>query len=881
MKIKKLPKKYNAGQMEPFWTEAWNSKQIYKYDPSVSRENTFVVDTPPPTVSGSLHIGHVFSYTQTDILVRFQRMMGKNIFYPMGWDNNGLPTERRVQNSFGVLCDPTLAPQKDWSPTPTKNKKMNQFQKVSRPDFLKACAIQTKADEVKYEALWKNLGLSIDWNEQYATVAQHPRKISQASFLDLVDKGYVYSHKSPTMWDTTFQTAVAQAEVEDKERDSAYYDIRFKVEAGGEFIISTTRPELLAACVAVVAHPDDERFKHLFGKYAITPLFEAKVPIMAAEHADPQKGTGILMVCTFGDIHDVEFWKQQKLPLKEIIGKSGRLLDIKFGEGVYGSENPVSANKYYSTIQGLYAKQARAKVVELLGSEHTCLLGMGSALVGDARPTKHSVKFYEKGDLPLEYVTTRQWFIRVLEHKNSLLAQGKKVKWHPPHMLERLDSWIEGLNQDWCISRQRYFGVPFPVWYPLDEGGQPDYDNPIFADFKSLPVDPQVDLPKGYKKEQRGMPGGFIGDPDVMDTWATSSLTPQISSHWSQDQARHGQLFPADVRPQAHEIIRTWAFYTIAKAWMHESAIPWKNIVISGWVVNPDKKKMSKSKGKVVTPEGLIEKYSADSLRYWAGRAKLGQDTMFDESVFKIGQRLITKLFNVSKFVMLQLKEEGGGDTTIDWGIGDIKEPLDRAWINKLNDLINFSQERFANYEYSAVLSKTESTFWDFCDNYVELVKNRTYKQKNTSQGQSGVATLAYSLKVFLRLFAPFVPYITEEVWSWYFSEQDDTAHIHQAKWPSSSEIQSVEMASNDLLVSATFVLNKIRSAKTNAQKSLKWEVEKLELKGAAPLINNFKQVMNDVVQAGNVSSSGVELIETDTPDELLLKVDITLSDNQ
>ncbi len=870
MATKDLPKKYKSLETEQKWIENWEKEGVYKYDPEAPRDNTYVIDTPPPTVSGSLHVGHVFSYTQTDIVARYQRMQGKNIFYPIGWDDNGLPTERRVQTLYGIRCNPTLPYEENYQFKKAKAGSKDQ-KEVSRKNFLEACEIQTAEDEKKYEALWRHLGLSFDWEQQYETINDHSRKISQASFLDLKDKGYVYSSKSPTMWDTTFQTAVAQAEVEEREKGGHYHDITFKTETDESFVISTTRPELLAACIAVVAHPDDERYQHLFGKHAITPLFHAKVPIMPAEHADPEKGTGILMVCTFGDTADVDFWKGSDLPLKQIIGRSGKLVEVTFGEDVFTSEKPEEANKVYSQLVGLYAKQAKTKMAEFLKES--------GDLVGEPRPTEQIAKFYEKGEQPLEFISTRQWFIKILENKSSLIEQGQKIKWYPEHMYKRYEQWVEGLNQDWCISRQRFFGVPFPVWYKLDSEGEPDYENPIYATTDMLPVDPQMDTAPGFEEAQRGQPNGFMGDPDVMDTWATSSVSPQVSSHWTVDEKRHAQLFPADLRPQAHEIIRTWAFYTITKSWMHEKKVPWHNIAISGWVVNPDRKKMSKSKGNTVTPEDLIENYSSDALRYWAGKAKLGQDTIYDENVFKIGQRLGTKVFNASKFVMMQLEDEEGNEcqTTL----ADITEPLDKAWVTKVNKLIADSTKSFDKYEYNIVLSNVEAAFWEFCDLYVELVKTRAYKQREQTSGKSAQATLEWTLKTFLKLFSPFLPFICDEVWSWSFAQKEDQPSIHKAPWPAVESSEAFNQSSTQLIDLAKEVMMVARGEKSTQQKSLRWPVEEMVVEGTKEHLESFSTFSGDIALATNLKTEPVTKEITSKPEETFFNVKVTLSETK
>lgn len=857
--MREIPEKYDAAGSESRWQQQWEEWGIYRWDPRRPRNETFVVDTPPPTVSGSLHVGHVFSYTHQDLLVRFQRMNGKNIHYGMGWDDNGLPTERRVQNIFGIRCDPKLPYVPSWQPRRDKGKK-DEIEEVSRRNFIEACSLVTVEDEQVYEHLWRRLGLSIDWKETYATIDEHCRRISQMSFLDLVEKNQVYQTEAPTMWDVDFKTAVAQAEVEDREQQGAMHDIRFGLEDGGEFVIATTRPELLAACVAVVAHPDDARYQRLFGTDAITPLYGVHVPILAAEHADPEKGTGILMVCTFGDIMDVEFWKGSDLPLRQVIGRDGRMRRVDWNEPPFVTADPLQAQHAYDQIAGLSAKQAKAKMVELLSADGSGPGGKGAALVGEPKPVTQAVKFYEKGDRPLEFVPTRQWFVKILSHKEDLLRQGRKIHWHPSFMRTRYEHWVEGLGHDWCISRQRYFGVPFPVWYPVEWDGSLDYDRPIFADRASLPIDPMSTPPPGYTEEQRDKPGGFSGDPDVMDTWATSSLSPQIQSRWELDPGRHEKLFPMDIRPQSHEIIRTWAFYTIVKAWMHENEIPWKNVVISGWILDPDRKKMSKSKGNALTPEGLLDEHSVDAVRYWAGRARLGTDTAFDDSVFKVGKKLATKVFNASRFVFMQIDRVVGEGRAP--GIDDVQDALDLALLARLEAVALQATDAFERFDYATALQVSEDAFWDFCDNYLELVKTRSYAEEDGPGRRSAIATLRLAMSVFLRLLAPFLPYVTEEVWSWRLAGPERERSIHTAAWPAVAEFPRNRASGAEIFTAASEVLGKIRGAKSEAKKSLKWPVASLRVAASAEDLAALEVVLADVLRAGAAEGAEVRCEE-------------------
>jgi valyl-tRNA synthetase len=815
--VSALPPHFDAPAKEAALDAAWENAGIYRWDPSRSREETFVVDTPPPTVSGSLHMGHVFSYTHTDVLVRQRRMLGMNVFYPMGWDDNGLPTERRVQNIFHVRCDASL-PYEPGLELPRADDKQRKEQRpriVSRKNFIELCAIVTHEDEKAFEGLFRRIALSVDWTQTYATIDDRCRHLGQLSFLDLLEKKQLANIEAPTMWDVDFQTALAQADLKDEIRPGAYHDVELGIEGSDEsFVISTTRPELLPACVAVCAHPSDARFQKYFGKNAITPIFKAPVRIFASELADPTKGTGILMVCTFGDATDVTWWREQKLPTRQILAKDGRVKPVEFGTAQFPSKDAERANAFFATLVGKNVTQAQKLVVEGLRDAANSATGKGAPLQGEPKKIEHPVKMYEKGDRPLEFITTRQWFVKLMPNQAGLLAKGAEVKWWPEFMHARFQNWTENLNGDWCVSRQRYFGVPIPVWYPVKADGSTDHEAPMFPTRDRLPIDPMSDAPKGFTEAQRNQPGGFTGDPDVFDTWFTSSLTPQIGSRWLLDPVRHAKLFPADIRPQSHEIIRTWAFYTIAKAMLHEGTVPWKNVVISGWILDPDRKKMSKTVGNVVTPMRLLEDYTSDGVRYWAASARLGMDTAFDEKVLKVGKKLVTKLFNAGKYVLGQ----SIGDVEI---LADasreslITHELDRAMIQKLRTLIEKATSSFAEFEYANALMATEQFFWSqFTDTYLELVKVRARGEGTDDQGRvSAVATLRLVLDVLLRLFAPVVPYITEEVWSWAFAEERGQPSIHRAPWPTVAELASIpapkDDGSFDLAVDLMSAINK------------------------------------------------------------------------
>ena len=807
-----IPDKPALEGLEAKWKARWETEGVYRYPKGHPRTEVYSIDTPPPTVSGSLHVGHVFSFTHTDFIARFQRMRGKAVFYPMGWDDNGLPTERRVQNYFGVRCDPTLPYNPAFVPPEKPDKHPIS---VSRPNFIELCNRLTVEDEKAFEALWKFLGLSVDWSLTYATIGSRAQRVSQIAFLRLLKRGLAYQVEAPTLWDVDFRTAVAQAELEDRELAGAYHRLKFAQPDGGAIEIETTRPELIPACVALVAHPDDERYKALFGREVITPLFGARVPVKAHALADPAKGTGIAMICTFGDITDVTWWRELSLPVRAIVQTDGTLREVSWGSPGWESIDPERAARSYADLARLSVSKARAKIVEQLRES--------GDLVGEPRPITHAVKFYEKGDRPLEIVTSRQWFFKTIEFRDALLARGRELHWYPGYMQNRFENWTNGLNGDWCVSRQRFFGVPFPVWYPLDANGRPDYSRHIVPQEEELPIDPSTAVPPRYQADQRGRPGGFAGDPDVMDTWATSSLTPQIVCGWPDDSVRFAETFPMDLRPQAHDIIRTWLFDTVLRAQLEHNSLPWTNAAISGWVLDPDRKKMSKSKGNVVTPMGLLEEHGSDGARYWAAKGGPGGDTAFDTNQMRVGRRLAIKLLNASKFALTPKAQESG--VAAPPVQGDINLPVDRAILRQLATIVEEATRDFEGYDYTKALQRSEDFFWRFCDDYLELVKGRRYGEQTTAGAASANSALAASLSVLLRLFAPFLPFVTEEVWSWW-----QHGSIHTSPWPTRVELDSLvadhsqATREEDQAVYewATEVLFEVRKQRSEAKQPLK-----------------------------------------------------------
>lgn len=838
------PERVGVEGLEEKWALAWETDGTYKFRRDVDKAQVFSIDTPPPTVSGSLHVGHVFSYTHTDVVARFQRMRGKEVYYPMGWDDNGLPTERRVQNYFGVRCDPSLPYVENFTPPyeggDNKSSKAADQIPISRKNFIELCEKLTAEDELQFEALWRQLGVSVDWDQTYQTISPSAQKVSQQAFLNNLSRGEAYQSMAPTLWDVTFRTAVAQAELEDRDQPGAYHRISFNGPDGKVFI-ETTRPELIPACVALVAHPDDERYQGLFGKTVKTPLFGVEVPVLAHRLAQIDKGSGIAMICTFGDLTDVIWWRELDLPNRAIIGWDGRLL-----ESAPDVINTPESLAIYLELAGKTTFSAKTRIVELLQES--------GDMVGEPKPITHPVKFFEKGDRPLEIVSTRQWYIRNGgrdgELRERLLGLGKKLKFHPDFMRVRYENWVNGLTGDWLISRQRFFGVPIPVWYALDENAQPDFDRVLVPAKELLPIDPSTDVPAGYTEDQRGVANGFIGEVDIMDTWATSSLTPQLGGGWLDDPEKFEKVFPYSLRPQGQDIIRTWLFSTVLRSQQEHGVLPWADTGISGWILDPDRKKMSKSKGNVVTPNDLLVEHSSDAVRYWASSARLGTDAAFDTGMMKIGRRLAIKVLNAAKFVLSF--EAPAADAKV-------TEPIDQSLLLNLAEVVKDATFAFENYDHTKALELAEKFFWNFTDDYLELVKERAYGQGgfNADEQASALVALRQALLALLRLFAPFLPFATDEVWSWW---QTGKGSIHRSSWPTPEELNNGLDASNiDLLALASQALFGTRKAKSDAKASMKADVVSANLVAPQEMIARLGLLTPDLKAAGRIA--GLTLI--------------------
>jgi valyl-tRNA synthetase len=839
-----IPEKPALEGLEDKWAPYWESQGTHRFDraAALAAGTVFSVDTPPPTASGSLHIGHVFSYTHMDLVTRFHRMRGEAIFYPMGWDDNGLPTERRVQNYYGVRCDPTLPYYASFVPPQqggegTSGKAADQIP-ISRRNFIELCETLTAEDEKQFEELWRQLGLSVDWSLTYRTIGDHAQRAAQRAFLRNLARGEAYQADAPTLWDITFRTAVAQAELEDKEQPAAYHRVSFHKPDGGTVEIETTRPELLPACVALVAHPDDERYQALFGTTVTTPLFGVEVPIVAHHLAQKDKGSGIAMICTFGDVTDVIWWRELDLPNRTIIGADGRIMP--------DAPNAIvtdAAKAAYAELAGKTVFSAKAKVVELLQAS--------GEMIGDPKPITHQVKFFEKGDKPLEIISTRQWYITNGARDEKLRAQlvdaGREISFTPDHMRVRYDNWVGGLTGDWLISRQRFFGVPIPVWYELDNAG--NRGAVIVPAEDLLPIDPSTDVPAGFTEADRGVK--FVGELDIMDTWATSSLTPQIAGGWVTDPELFDLVFPYSLRSQGQDIIRTWLFSTVLRAELENGQIPWRNAGISGFIVDPDRKKMSKSKGNVVTPKGMLDEHGSDAVRYWAASSRLGTDAAFDPQnpkQIKIGRRLAIKVLNAAKFVYAFPDVTGER--------AEVTEPLDVDLLSNLNAVIETATTALESFDHAKALEVAEQFFWMFCDDYLELVKERAYGAGTTAAQASAARTLRTAIDVLLRLFAPYLPFATEEVWSW-----THEGSVHNASWPiaGSAGDTGVDSVPSGLLQAVSEALVGIRRAKTDAKASQKTEVVSATIAGPAVLRGG----LDDLKAVGRIAT--VEFVESES----------------
>ena len=758
-----LSKRYRPQETEPRLQARWQLSDIYKFE-RLAEGPVYAIDTPPATVSGKLHMGHVYSYSHADFMARFWRMNGRRVFYPMGYDDNGLPTERLLENQLRATAS-----------------------QIGRQAFIQQCLRLGETIERDYETLWRRLGLSVDWSYTYRTIEDGTRLLAQASFIDLYQKNLAYRQEAPAIWCPECGTAIAQAELNEIERESVFVTVHFHLEGGMSLPIATTRPELLAACVAVFVHPGDDRYRSFIGCNVSVPLYGNQVPVLQDTGADPETGTGAVMCCTFGDAADVAWWRSHNLPLVSVIDRNGRMT---LGSGL---------------LKGLSVPEARRQIVKALDER---------GLITDRRPADQSVRVHDRCDTPVEYIVAPQWFIRVLDFKSRWLELGDEITWHPPHMKARYIEWIENLHWDWCISRQRHFGIPFPVWFCGGCG------KITVAPEAELPLDPLDTYPRarcicGAKE--------WVADTDVMDTWATSSLSPQIAAGWLCDNELYQDVYPMTMRTQSHEIIRTWTFYTIVKSHHHFGQIPWKEICISGWGLAPEGTgKISKSRGgEPAAPMDIIEKYSADAVRYWAAGTGFGKDTVISEGRIQAGDKLVTKLWNVARFGERFL--QGYGPHVVP----PYLTPADRWILSRTQRLILRVTGFFQNYQYALARSETESFFWrDLADNYLEMAKRRLYGETGTETGGAQY-TLNHVLRTCIQLFAPFLPYVTDEIYAGMFARNGES--IHTSTWPSVNPRLLDERAetTGSLLVE---IATAVRRYKSNANLSLSAPLKRLQL---------------------------------------------------
>lgn len=846
--MKPFPDSYDAKANEAALRARWAQDDAFRWDPARPADTDYVIDTPPPTVSGALHVGHVYSYTQADITARYMRMSGRNVLYPIGWDDNGLPTERLVEKVRKVRGGT-----------------------MSRDEFIALCREVIPEYHQQFRDLFSRLALSVDWSREYQTISDESRAVSQMSFLDLYRKGLLERRLQPTLWDPADRTAIAQAEVDEIERDGLLNYIAFEVEGGGEpVVIATTRPELIGACGGLMIHPDHPRAGELIGKRAISPLYRVPVEIYAEPSVDPEKGTGVVMCCTFGDVTDIQWWRTHKLPLRLVIDQAGKMIaELPIGTDAWPSLDPEAAKAVTAALAGLKAAQAKEAILDLLKAE-------GVVLKQD--PTRQVIPAAERSGAPLEIIVTPQWFIRTLDFKDEILAKGREINWRPAYMRQRFESWVEGLKWDWSISRQRHFGVPLPVWYSKRPGEEGKI---IVASKDELPVDPTLQAPRGYEAHE------VEGERDVMDTWATSSVSPQlvtrsINADFALDYESHKRQFPMALRPQAHEIIRTWAFYTIVKALHHENVIPWSDIAISGWCLAGDGSKMSKSKGNVIDPIKLLDEYGTDPVRYWTGTSRLGQDTALSVNTLKQGKRLVTKLWNASKLAHMALSAADAHGALApstpreDIAQGRISHPLDVWLMGKLAETVRKATEAFETYEYAAAQRAIETFFWsDYCDNYLEIVKRRTrFEGAPSDEERSAVHTLWHANDTLIRLFAPFIPYVTDALHAVFHGEEAGTVHAC-GMWPKQAD-QADEDAFRTQGEAFLSVLGAARKVKSEAQLSMKAPVSVLTVIGEGALTDLIGDTVEDlkaVTSAGRAErapSAPEGARQASSPDERL-----------
>ena len=775
-----MQKKYDFRLVEKEMQNFWKENSIYSFDPD-SQSEIYSIDTPPPTVSGSLHIGHIFSYTQAEMIARFKRMQGYNVFYPFGFDDNGLPTERLVEKEEGIIA-------KDFQ----------------RNEFIKKCIATTAKYEKEFKDLWQSLGFSVDWSLQYETINPMVQRISQKSFIKLLQDGKAYMMESPVLWCTECQTSIAQADLESIEKETTFNYVKFKT-SGEDLVVATTRPELLYGCVCLFVNPEDDRFGQYIGKSATVPLYNYEIPILADSKVDISKGTGVVMCATFGDSTDAEWYKSHKLPYRKVILPDGTI------------------DKSVPLIGGLEVKRARKEIIRLLEE---------NGLLAETKSITHTVSVHERCGKEIEIIPSKQWYIDILTNKELFLKAADEINWYPKSMKSRYISWVENLKWDWCISRQRYFGVPFPIWYCKSCG------KVIIAREDMLPVNPLETKPDGPCSCGCDE---FLPESSVLDTWATSSITPQINAKWGEEKDISDRLLPMSLRTQAHEIIRTWAFYTIVKSLYHTGQIPWKDIMVCGFVLAKKGEKISKSKGNSeLSPKELIENHSADVIRYWAANSKLGTDTFFSVDDLRIAKRFITKLWNASRFALSHLQD-------IDINADIELMPVDRWIIERCKQTIVEARSLLEQYEIGSARHKIDEFFWkDLCDYYLEIVKERLYQpeKRGVRERQSAQHALYYCMLNVLKLYAIYVPHITEYIYQSFFRQYEKSISLHRLCW------ETEEIADHEILVfgeKLKGIVSETRKYKTENALPMNAEMEKIVIATDEKLMELFQQTIDDI----------------------------------
>lgn len=753
---------YNFFDIQQEIKEFWIKNNTYKTE-KLNKEKYYTIDTPPPTVSGSLHIGHISSYTQTDLIARYKRITGHTVFYPFGSDDNGLPTERYVEKELNITSS-----------------------NMSRSDFISTCLNQVTTGQKSFIHLWQTIGLSIDFAKYYSTISKDVQKISQKSFIDLYKKGYIYSKNEPALYCTAYRTSVSQAELEDIEKETFFTTLKFKLKNLNEnILIATTRPEMLSGCVAIFYNPDDIRYNKFNGQYAITPIYNKEVPILPDDKVIIDKGTGLVMCCTFGDSLDVYWFKKYNLPYLKVIELNGKMSSIT------------------EILEGKSVSDARTEILKLLEEQ---------SYISSKIKIKHNVAIYERSKREIEYVMLRQWFVKILENKEKFLELANKINWYPENMKYRYINWVENLQWDWCISRQRFFGIPFPVWYDKN-------DNIIFPNEKDLPIDPLKDKPKNIDE--------YTPDTDVMDTWNTSSLSPFICEDLYKQLTNDNtfKFFPMSMRPQAHDIIRTWAFDTIVKAWMHYDNIPWKDIVISGHILSSDSQKISKSKdNSPMNPLNLIKLYPADAIRYWTANAKLGIDIAFSENELKKGNKLLVKLWNASIFI----EEHADFKNYKNFNFNAINLYCNIWIMHELKKCLNLYEKYFEKNEFSLALESVESFFWKcLCDNYLEIIKAHLFNNNNNNEVNEVKNTLAYVFEKLLQMLSPYLIFTTEKIYqNLYRKNYSEILSIHKINIKETQK-EFLLQYNNEFDIILNFI-NIIRKIKSDLKVSLKYKIDNL-----------------------------------------------------